>query len=156
MGRKMRGAGAGRKRRAQDDRADADLIRVRAARPGRNLPPDPDIASRKPADAALREVSRILKATLREEDIVARLGGDEFVVYAPGADALGTGGVIAARLAEAFAAANAAATTSGRPYELNAGIGVAMLQAGDTLDTLLAKADADLYAQKKANMIKTP
>jgi diguanylate cyclase (GGDEF)-like protein len=105
-------------------------------------------------DAALCEVSRILKATLRDVDVLARLGGDEFVVYAPGVDLLDNGRVIAARLAEAFAAANVAAVSEGRPYGLNAGIGVAMLEAGDTLDVLLAKADADLYAQKKAGPIR--
>jgi diguanylate cyclase (GGDEF)-like protein len=105
-------------------------------------------------DSALREVSRILTATLREVDVLARFGGDEFVVYAPGADVLENGGVIAARLAEAFAVANVAAVAAGRPYGLHAGIGVALLEAGDTLDALLAKADAELYAQKKSSSIK--
>jgi hypothetical protein len=49
---------------------------------------------------------------------------------------------------------HAAAATAGRAYELQAGIGLAMLEAGDTLDGLLAKADADLYTRKKASPIK--
>ena len=36
-------------------------------------------------DAALKEVSAILKETFREADIPARIGGDEFVVLAPDA-----------------------------------------------------------------------
>jgi diguanylate cyclase (GGDEF)-like protein/PAS domain S-box-containing protein len=101
-------------------------------------------------DAALREVSRVLQATLREVDVIARLGGDEFVVYAPGAEGDDKARLLAARLADAFVADNATALAGGRQYALEAGIGVAVLEAGDTLDTLLARADADLYAQKTA------
>lgn len=100
-------------------------------------------------DAALREVARLLKSTLREADVIARLGGDEFVVYAPGADTNGEAHLLVKRVADAFTTANATADTSGgRPYALLTGIGLALLESDDTLDTLLARADAALYAEK--------
>ncbi|MGH7498419.1 MAG: diguanylate cyclase [Gemmatimonadales bacterium] len=107
-------------------------------------------------DAALREVSQVLRMTLREVDVIARLGGDEFVVYAPGTEGIDDARLLAARLANAFADANAVAHSSGRAYALDAGIGVAVLEAGDTLDTLLARADADLYAQKGSRGVERP
>ena len=99
-------------------------------------------------DAALREVSRVVRAALREVDVVARIGGDEFVVYAPGTDGSDNAHLLAARLSAAFAVANAKALGAGRAYALDAGIGVAVLEPGDTLDTLLARADLDLYTEK--------
>jgi diguanylate cyclase (GGDEF)-like protein/PAS domain S-box-containing protein len=99
-------------------------------------------------DAALREVARILRYTLREVDIVARFGGDEFVVYAPDAGVAGHAEQLAARITSAFAAANADATAAGRPYALASGIGVATVEPGDSLDSVLARADAALYARK--------
>jgi diguanylate cyclase (GGDEF)-like protein/PAS domain S-box-containing protein len=99
-------------------------------------------------DAALREVARVLRTTLRESDILARLGGDEFVIYAPNGGEDHT--ALVARLGEVFAAANAGAVRAGRPYALRTGIGHAVLRPGDDLDALLAKADRSLYESKAA------
>ncbi|MEO7987134.1 MAG: GGDEF domain-containing protein, partial [Gemmatimonadales bacterium] len=101
-------------------------------------------------DAALREVAGLLRSALREVDVIARFGGDEFVVYAPGAEKIDQVRLMAARLSEAFIAANGKARAVGRRYDLAAGIGVALVEPGDTLDVLLARADADLYREKKS------
>jgi diguanylate cyclase (GGDEF)-like protein len=101
-------------------------------------------------DAALREVARILVATLRDSDLIARFGGDEFVVYSPAAGAAEQVERIVERVREAFEMADAAAEVAGRPYHVATGLGFTVFQAGDTLDSMLARADAALYDEKRS------
>jgi PleD family two-component response regulator len=56
--------------------------------------------------------------------------------------------VLAARLQAALDAHNRDATAAGRPYEIGFSVGVAEVEPGDELETLLARADAALYARK--------
>jgi diguanylate cyclase (GGDEF)-like protein/PAS domain S-box-containing protein len=101
-------------------------------------------------DAALRAVADVLRATIRDADFAGRLGGDEFAVYAVGLRESGEGHVLASRLQAALAAHNGEAAAAGRPFEIAFSIGVAEVEAGDTAETLLARADAALYARKLA------
>jgi diguanylate cyclase (GGDEF)-like protein/PAS domain S-box-containing protein len=101
-------------------------------------------------DAALRGVADVLRATIRDADFAGRLGGDEFAVYAVGLRESGEGQVLAARLQTALAAHNRAAAEAGRPFAIAFSIGVAEVEPGDTAETLLARADAALYARKLA------
>jgi diguanylate cyclase (GGDEF)-like protein len=96
-------------------------------------------------DALLRAVADSLVGTARSVDTVARLGGDEFVVLlehtgGPGADAavqrLRTG------LQEALA------DPSGGSLPLGASLGITTYRPGDSVATLLARADAEMYADK--------
>jgi diguanylate cyclase (GGDEF)-like protein/PAS domain S-box-containing protein len=99
-------------------------------------------------DAALRAVAGVLRTTIRDADFAGRFGGDEFAVFAVGLRASGEGHVLAARLQAALAAHNRDATAAGRPYEIGFSVGVAEVEPGDTPETLLARADAALYARK--------
>jgi diguanylate cyclase (GGDEF)-like protein len=96
-------------------------------------------------DALLRAVADSLVGTARSVDTVARMGGDEFVVLlehtgGPGADAalqrLRTG------LQEALA------DPSGGSLPLGAALGLTTYRPGDSVATLLARADAEMYADK--------
>jgi diguanylate cyclase (GGDEF)-like protein len=96
-------------------------------------------------DALLRAVADSLAGTARSVDTVGRLGGDEFVVLlehtgGPGADAalhrLRTG------LQEALA------DPSGGSLPLGAALGITTYRPGDSVATLLARADAEMYADK--------
>ena len=100
-------------------------------------------------DAALRAVAEVLRATVRDHDVVGRMGGDELVVYVTGLQRRGEGHAVATRLQAALDAHNRDAAIAGRPYRIAFSAGVAELAAGDTLDTLLARADAALYQAKQ-------
>ncbi len=89
-------------------------------------------------DRVLREVAAFLRARLREGDHLLRVGGDEFLALLPRADA-GVLDRITARLAADAASAPCA-------YSL----GAALREAGETLDALLARADAAMYAGRRA------
>jgi diguanylate cyclase (GGDEF)-like protein len=98
-------------------------------------------------DAALRAVAQRLSASVRESDIVGRLGGDEFGVVLVQAD-------VSAALAKA---AHLAAAVEGEPVPcgewlipLKVSYGVRELQAGVSAEDVLAKADAAMFARKRA------
>ncbi|MFO1334714.1 MAG: GGDEF domain-containing protein [Piscinibacter sp.] len=95
-------------------------------------------------DAALREVGGCVREALRAPDIAGRLGGDEFAVLLPGTavdDAIGVAGRIVARLGQRHAA-------QGGPA-LGLSFGVVQLQADESLDEALRRADQALYEAKR-------
>jgi diguanylate cyclase (GGDEF)-like protein/PAS domain S-box-containing protein len=97
-------------------------------------------------DEVLVHTARCLADLLRDGDAVARLGGDEFLVVVRGIDGP----------SEALTIAQRARTALFRPVPLSAGtvdlaasIGVAVSTAGDTAESLIAKADAAMYESKR-------
>jgi diguanylate cyclase (GGDEF)-like protein len=98
-------------------------------------------------DEALRTVSRTLAEALREGDSVGRLGGEEFLVLLPMLE--GDAARLAAeRLRRQVERTRAA--FEGREIPLSVSIGVGCRRQGDSVDSLLARADAALYAAKGA------
>jgi diguanylate cyclase len=98
-------------------------------------------------DQVLRDVAAALSQVTREMDLVARYGGEEFAVILPVtplADAL--------RAAERARAAIEASITrvAGADLRVTTSIGVGQISAGDTAEGLVQRADAALYAAKKA------
>lgn len=98
-------------------------------------------------DEALRVVSRTLAAALREGDSVGRLGGEEFLVLLPMLE--GDGAQAAAERLRGQVE-QVRATFEGHEIPLTVSIGVGCRRQGDSLDSLLARADAALYAAKGA------
>ncbi|HEX2494051.1 MAG TPA: diguanylate cyclase, partial [Steroidobacter sp.] len=97
-------------------------------------------------DQALRDAAHVLRQTFRDSDIVGRLGGDEFVALAHVARDVEA---LRARLRQHLADFNVA---SARPYVLDLSIGATLVDIAedDDIDALIARADAAMYAEKRA------
>lgn len=95
-------------------------------------------------DAALRDLGRELRASVREEDLVARYGGEEFAVIAPDTDAE-QGLEMARRVRDRVA-------TIGQLLALpTVSIGVATFpEDGTTTEDLVHSADYRLYKAKES------
>lgn len=96
-------------------------------------------------DDVLRRVGRVLPAGLRERDRVGRLGGEEFLAVLPGAS-VDRAEQVALRMRGAIA--DTALETPQGALRFSVSIGVAGLQPGETIDRLVARADAALYRAK--------
>ncbi len=97
-------------------------------------------------DAVLRQVGALLAANVRESDIVARLGGDEFVavlVQADGANGGDRAQALQRILNRSFARHN------GITIPIRASMGAAVYGDKDDPETLLQRADQDMYANKR-------
>lgn len=116
-----------------------------------NLKPVNDRLGHEAGDALLVAVAGLLRRVARPSDMAARLGGDEFALWLDGVAEES----IAARRAEALCA-GAAATLLTAPggaerVPVSVSIGVALTLAGaETPEAVLARADAALYAAKRA------
>ncbi len=97
-------------------------------------------------DQALIDLANILKKTFRESDIIARIGGDEFVILSESTD--GNGEIVLTRLYENIKDYNA---KSSRRYILSISVGTTQFDPKYpvSIDELLSKADALMYAQKQ-------
>jgi diguanylate cyclase (GGDEF)-like protein len=97
-------------------------------------------------DQALIGLANILKKTFRESDIIARIGGDEFVVLSESADE--NGEILMTRLVENIRDYNAKVS---QDYVLSISVGAAHFdpEYPISIDKLLSKADALMYAQKR-------
>lgn len=99
-------------------------------------------------DFVLKEIAALLDKMRRSEDPLARWGGEEFVFILPG---------IEPKQAEAFAERARKAVEALRivwedariPVTISLGVASMLIKESDTLDTLIAQADARLYQAKR-------
>jgi len=103
-------------------------------------------------DTVLQAFAERLQRSVRATDTVARLGGDEFVVLLEGVDDPGEPQVVARKI---VANVREPLEVAGRTLALTTSIGIAFRRevvAADaaTAETLIGRADAALYAAKKA------
>jgi diguanylate cyclase (GGDEF)-like protein len=112
-----------------------------------------DSLGHKQGDLALEVVAWALRECFRKTDLIARLGGDEFAVSA--VDALPSSSrLLEERLDRAIQQWN---RKEGARFQLSLSVGVLVwddFESGDDFETLLARADAAMYAKKRAG--KTP
>jgi diguanylate cyclase (GGDEF)-like protein len=99
-------------------------------------------------DAALMVIAAAFRAELRAYDLCARFGGDEFLVILPETDE--EEAVAVAERIQAWLADNPLPTSEGK-LAVGISIGVGSLQGAEPeIGTMLARADAAMYAKKRA------
>ncbi len=94
-------------------------------------------------DQALLRVAELLREAVEPYGLVGRMGGDEFAFLAAGTPAeMGALEHVVRDRCSSF--------TVGTELAVRASLGVSSPQDGDNIDTLLARADSDLYRAKAA------
>ena len=106
-----------------------------------------DVFGHSAGDFALVHTAQIVQTHIRATDVAARIGGDEFAIILEQVDedqALAK----AEQLCEVL---RSTPCTYGEDIlPVSASIGLTMLRANDTEDALIERADADMYARKRA------
>jgi len=99
-------------------------------------------------DQVLVTSAERMKQLLRESDVIARFGGDEFVIVLGQVDDAETAREVARRVVESLC--RPIPLAGGATAHIGASVGIALCCAGsETLNELLKKADAALYAAKR-------
>jgi diguanylate cyclase (GGDEF)-like protein/PAS domain S-box-containing protein len=113
------------------------------------LKPINDQFGHEAGDRAINEAAALLRSVCRSSDVAVRLGGDEFAVIAMDLDST-TFGAFRARVELALAARN---MRGDLPFELSFSMGAAFRATDreEPLETLLARADAAMYSEKRAH-----
>ena len=97
-------------------------------------------------DQALVQVACLLTATVRAGDLVARLGGDEFAALLEHTDEL-SAWQLALRVTETLDETRSFCV-NGTSLPLSAAVGVATIQPGDSAESVLKRADQEMYRIK--------
>jgi diguanylate cyclase (GGDEF)-like protein len=98
-------------------------------------------------DEVLRQVGQRLRATIRSRDVVARIGGDEFVLLITDVRDRKAVSDRAQRVIDAIAQTY---VVEGREVNIGCSIGISMYPDHRQPAKLVAKADAAMYAAKRA------
>ncbi len=93
-------------------------------------------------DEVLRVVSRVIDSSVRSCDVAARWGGEELLIVLPGNDLAS-----AHNVAERVRSVVEALVIDGLG-QVTISAGAAQLNPGETMETLLARADSNLYQAK--------
>jgi diguanylate cyclase (GGDEF)-like protein/PAS domain S-box-containing protein len=98
-------------------------------------------------DEILRHITRILHAHIRRADTLARWGGEEFIILLPETDLEGS-----ATSAEKLRASieTSPARTSRGSIGVSMSFGTAVIEHGETKESVISRADEKLYAAKNA------
>jgi diguanylate cyclase (GGDEF)-like protein/PAS domain S-box-containing protein len=97
-------------------------------------------------DMLLRRLAQVLSAAFRAEDVLARIGGDEFAVLLPN-----TGALEAKNTLERVRSILQEHNTSQVGPRLQISFGVSTAEKSAALAEVLKQADANMYAEKRAN-----
>jgi diguanylate cyclase (GGDEF)-like protein/PAS domain S-box-containing protein len=96
-------------------------------------------------DELLRQAAGRMRRAVRPTDTVARLGGDEFTVLCEGLGPVNDAGWVASRVSEEL---ERPFVLFGTERSIGVSIGIAVADAHDSAETVLAKADAAMYRTK--------
>jgi len=100
-------------------------------------------------DKILRAIGQTLQSNIKGRDVAGRLGGDEFAILLR--QTPGNGARALAEQIRAAVAAGRIRRTDGKdmPGSVTLSVGVAIGGGGDTLESMLSRADAALYVAKR-------
>ncbi|MCG8696282.1 MAG: diguanylate cyclase [Minwuiales bacterium] len=115
-----------------------------------NFKPINDLYGHQMGDRVLRRFGRFLKESSRVGDIAARLGGDEFALWLEDTGEVGAchkAGLLVDQAAPALADVAAELNAA---LSLSVGVATTAPAAGETVDALVARADAAMYRAKRA------
>ncbi len=104
-------------------------------------------------DAVLKEFGRRVEACIRTSDMSARFGGEEFVIILP-ETSLESAGYVAERLRMIIEDVNFEIPVAPNEIGITASIGVAALRPDDTVESLIKRADSNLYKAKQTGRNK--
>jgi diguanylate cyclase (GGDEF)-like protein len=97
-------------------------------------------------DHALGALARSARAALRAADVLGRLGGEEFAILLPDTEL--SGALVVAERVRATVEGALVQNGEGRSIGVTISVGVAQMQADESLEALLKRADLALYAAK--------
>jgi diguanylate cyclase (GGDEF)-like protein len=106
-----------------------------------------DTFGHRAGDEALIQVAALLAKGVRHSDVVARIGGDEFGILLESSDEHAAQET-AARLIDQISGCDF--THDGEALPLSVAIGVGMIDALDTAEAVMERADEAMYARKAA------
>ena len=106
-----------------------------------------DTFGHKAGDEALTQVAQLLVGGVRRSDVVARIGGDEFGILLSHADEI-SAHETAGRLVDLIADCDF--MHEGDALPLSVAIGVATIGSEDEPETIMARADEEMYRRKAA------
>ncbi len=98
-------------------------------------------------DEVLKMIATQARTSLRTYDLVGRYGGEEFIALLPGTD-LDTARSVAERLRLAIEGCVVLRTPTGQPHPTTVSLGLTAWRMGDTMETLVHRADEALYRAK--------
>jgi diguanylate cyclase (GGDEF)-like protein len=98
-------------------------------------------------DEALIQVAELLASGVRKSDVVARIGGDEFGILLEHSDEA-SAHETAGRLIDLIAGCEF--VHDGDELPLSVAIGVGLIEPNDTAETVMARADEEMYRRKAA------
>ena len=106
-----------------------------------------DTFGHRAGDESLIQVAALLSTGVRHSDVVARIGGDEFGILLESSDE-NDAHETAARLIDQIS--NCEVIHDGEALPLSVAIGVGMIDALDTPDSVMERADEAMYRRKAA------
>lgn len=106
-----------------------------------------DTLGHRAGDEALIQIANLLSKGVRHSDVVARIGGDEFGILLESSDA-DAAHETAARLIEQISSCEV--LHDGEALPLGVAIGVGMIDALDTAEAVMERADEAMYRRKAA------
>jgi diguanylate cyclase len=100
-------------------------------------------------DKVLQAVARVVRSSIKGQDVAVRLGGEEFAVLLPDTPESGAL-VLAERIRKSVASGRIRRADNAEPVgDVTVSIGVALHDGGESFEQWLARADRALYASRQ-------